>query len=139
MAPTAQPKYQPGKPNDKLALRRALPHETKRTRLKDELSRQRALLLTDWNLSLTPPVEQGPCADPADQVTSDLAQDLAMQVRMRMFEKLKRIEKALRLIQTKQYGRCRRCREAIPYERLAVQPDALFCVPCLAQVERKAG
>ncbi|MGZ8385425.1 MAG: TraR/DksA C4-type zinc finger protein, partial [Nitrospira sp.] len=37
----------------------------------------------------------------------------------------------------KSYGCCRRCHKAIPYARLTVQPDTLFCVSCLARMERK--
>ncbi|MDF0674154.1 MAG: TraR/DksA C4-type zinc finger protein [Nitrospira sp.] len=110
---------------------------TERLRLRKELSRQRTALLTDWNLSLAPPSERALYADPADQASSDFDQDLAIQVRTRMIARLKRIEHALRLVQTKGYGWCRQCREAIPYARLAIQPDALFCVSCLAPMESR--
>lgn len=110
---------------------------TKRVRLREELSQQRASLLTDWNFSLAPPFERALYADPADQASNDFEQDLAIQVRTRMIARLKRIERALQLTQTKSYGCCRRCRKAIPYARLTVQPDALFCVSCLARMERK--
>ena len=61
-----------------------------------------------------------------------------MQVRTRTFEKLRRIERALQLMRTSSYGRCRRCHKDIPYERLTVQPDALFCVPCLTVVRARS-
>jgi DnaK suppressor protein len=54
-----------------------------------------------------------------------------------MIARLKRIERALQLTQTKSYGCCRRCRKGIPYARLTVQPDTRFCVSCLARMERK--
>ncbi|MBX3326742.1 MAG: TraR/DksA C4-type zinc finger protein [Nitrospira sp.] len=112
---------------------------SKRARLRAELTRQRVSLLADWNLSFGMPDEQEPCADRADQVTNDLAQDLALRVKMRVIAKLKRIERALLLLRTKHYGCCRRCRKAIPYERLAVQPDARYCVPCLTLAEIRAS
>lgn len=108
---------------------------TKRVRLREELNRQRAALLTDWNLSPAPLSERALYDDPIDQASSDLEQDLAIRVRTRIIGRLKRIERALRLVQTKNYGWCRRCRKAIPYARLAIQPDALFCVSCLARME----
>jgi DnaK suppressor protein len=108
---------------------------TKRVRLRKELSRQRASLLTDWNLSLASPADRALYADPADQASSDFDQDLAIQVRSRMIARLSRIEHALRLVQTKDYGWCRQCRQAIPFARLAVQPDTLFCVSCLEFME----
>ena len=115
-------------------------HSTsKRAQLRAELIRQRVSLLTDWKLSLGVPDEHEPCADRADQVTHDLAQDLALRVKMRVITKLKCIERALLLVRTKHYGCCRRCHKAIPYERLTVQPDARYCVPCLTLVETRAS
>ena len=139
MALTTQPKSQPRRPNDGRPLLRAWSPETKRTRLREELTRQRALLLADWNLSFIPLAEPAHCSDPADQASNDLDQSLSLQVRKRMIKKLKRIERALLLLRTKYYGYCRRCRKAIPEERLAVQPDARFCVPCLALIESRAS
>jgi len=110
---------------------------TKRVRLREELSRQRTSLLTKWNFSLVPPSERACYADPADQASNNFEQDLAIQVRTRMIARLKRIERALQLTQTKSYGYCRRGRKAIPYARLTVQPDTRFCVSCLARMERK--
>ncbi|MEK6801551.1 MAG: TraR/DksA C4-type zinc finger protein [Nitrospirota bacterium] len=59
-----------------------------------------------------------------------------MLAKVRTIAKLRRIERALQLICTSDYGWCRRCREDIPYERLQVQPDALLCVPCLSLAEK---
>ena len=84
---------------------------TKRVRLREELNRQRAALLTDWNLSPAPLSERALYADPIDQASSDLEQDLAIRVRTRIIGRLKRIERALRLVQTKNYGWCRRSME----------------------------
>jgi DnaK suppressor protein len=103
-----------------------------------ELTRQRALLLASSNASLTSTGEPEVCSDLADQASTDLEQDLAMQVKVRTIAKLRGIERALQLMRTSDYGRCRRCRDDIPSERLKVQPDALFCVPCLTVVEREA-
>lgn len=139
MALTTQPKSQSRRPKDGRPLLRAWSPEAKRTRLREELTRQRALLLADWNLSFIPLAEPAHCSDPADQASNDLDQSLSLQVRKRMIKKLKRIERALLLLRTKYYGYCRRCRKAIPEERLAVQPDARFCVPCLALIESRAS
>lgn len=112
---------------------------SERAELREKLAHQRASLLSDWNLSLGLPDEQTPCADLADQASNDLAQDLALRVKMRALAKLKRIERALLLLRTKHYGHCRRCQKPIPYKRLAVQPDTRFCVPCLALLESRAS
>lgn len=104
-----------------------------------ELTRQRTLLLVNSNVSLTADGEPEVCSDLADQASTEFEQDLAMQVKSRTFDKLRRIEHALQLMRTSGYGQCRRCHEDIPYERLKVQPDALFCVPCLTLVEQEAA
>lgn len=111
---------------------------TTRSRLREELIRQRALLLADLDLSFNPSAECAHFSDLADQASNDYEQNLSFQVRTRMITKLKRIEHALLLLRTKHYGYCRRCRKAIPGERLAVQPDARFCVPCLTLRESRS-
>ena len=136
MAITTHPKSRSRQLKAGPRLMRACSPEVSLTRLREELTRQRALLLADWNLSFIPPDEQAHFADPADQASNDFEQNLSYQVRTRVITKLKRIERALLLLRTKHYGYCRRCRKAIPDERLAVQPDTLFCVSCLALVER---
>lgn len=139
MALTTQPKVRPRQSKNGPPLVRIWSPEARRARLREELTRQRALLLADWNLSFTPLTARAHFADPADQASSDSEQDLFIQFRTRMLTKLKRIERALLLLRTKHYGCCRRCRRAIPDERLAVQPDARFCVPCLALMESRAS
>lgn len=117
----------------------ALPLSIRRADLWQELSRQRAVLLASANLSLAAESAAELYADPADQASTDLEQDVAMQVKVRTFERLRHIERALQLMRTTDYGQCRHCHRNIPYERLKVQPDALFCVPCLTTVEQKAA
>ena len=77
--------------------------------------------------------------DLIDQASTELEQEIAIHVQIRTFDRLRRIEQALRLIRINDYGRCRRCRAAIPHERLKVQPDAIYCVPCLTLVEQRAA
>lgn len=138
MAFTAQSKPRYRQQHSQMLVQRWSP-EVQRSRLRGELTRQRALLLADWDLSFIPLAEPAHCSDPADRASNDLDQSLSFQVRKRAIAKLKRIERALLLLRTKHYGYCRRCRKAIPDARLAVQPDARFCVPCLALLERRAS
>ena len=51
-------------------------------------------------------------------------------------EKLRRIEQALTSLHARSYGICSRCSQEIPYARLRVQPDSLYCVPCLTVIEQ---
>lgn len=93
---------------------------------------------SDWNLSFILPDEQGHVAYPADHASNDFEQGLYYRLRTRVITKLKRLEPVLLLLRTKRYGYCRSCRKPIPDARLAVQPEALLCVPCLAHIERRA-
>lgn len=119
------------------AGRRVIPPlNIRRADLWRELVRQRAVLLASTNLSLAAESAAELYADPADQASTDLEHDVAIQVKVRIFERLRHIERALRLMRTKNYGLCRHCGQDIPYERLKVQPDAQYCVPCLSTAER---
>lgn len=110
-----------------------------RMKLLAELTRQRAMLLADAHLSLLTDEEPEMHPDPVDQASTEFGQDLAIQVKVWTFDKLRHIEQALRLMQINDYGRCRRCHKDIPFERLTVKPDALFCVPCLTLIEHGAA
>lgn len=138
MAQTISPRHrQPGRSTE-AARRAAPPPNVRRADLWLELVRQRAVLLASANLSLAAESAAELYADPADQASTDLEHDVAMQMKVRTFERLRHIEHALQLMRTKDYGQCRHCHLDIPYERLKVQPDAQFCVPCLTTVEQKA-
>lgn len=119
--------------------RSAPPPSVRRADLWQELVRQRAVLLASANLSLAAESAAELYADPADQASTDLEHDVAMQMKVRTFERLRHIDRALQLMRTKDYGQCRHCHRDIPYERLKVQPEALYCVPCLTTVEQKAA
>ena len=138
MAQTISPqRKQPG--DSAGTARRAVPPQNvRRADLWRELVRQRAVLRASTNLSFAVESAAELHADPADQASTDLEHDVAMQVKVRTFERLRHIERALQLMRTKDYGQCRHCHGDIPYERLKVQPDAQFCVPCLTSVEQEA-
>lgn len=138
MAQTISPRRkQPGSSTG-TAHRAAPPLNVRRADLWQELVRQRAVLLASANLSLAAESAAELYADPFDLASTALDHDVAMQVKARTFERLRHIEHALQLMCTKDYGQCRHCHSDIPYERLKVQPDAQFCVPCLTTVEQKA-
>ncbi|MCP9447957.1 MAG: TraR/DksA C4-type zinc finger protein [Nitrospira sp.] len=109
----------------------------RRLMLQTKLTRQRAMLLANVHLSRLAEREAEAQSDPLDQATEGLEQELAIQTRIRALEQLHRIERALRLIRTQEYGRCRRCHREIPFKRLAVKPDTIYCVPCLTRLEEE--
>jgi DnaK suppressor protein len=76
--------------------------------------------------------------DPIDQAAAEHEIGVALSVKILAVEKLRRIEQALTSLQAHSYGICSRCSQEIPYARLQVQPDSLYCVPCLSVIEQKA-
>jgi RNA polymerase-binding transcription factor DksA len=77
--------------------------------------------------------------DPVDQAAAEHESDVALSVKLIAVDKLRRIEQALTSLHTHSYGICSRCAHKIPYARLKVQPDSLYCVPCLTLIEQKAA
>ena len=139
MAQTISPRHRQPDRSTETARRAAPPLSVRRADLWRELSRQRAVLLASANLSLAAESAAELYADPADLASTGLEHDVTLQMKVRTFERLRHIERALQLMRTKDYGQCRHCHLDIPYERLKVQPDALFCVPCLTTVEQKVS
>lgn len=103
--------------------------------LRSELNRLRAVLTQDAMLSHLVTTEPELFPDPTDQAAADHELDIALSVKIRTIEKLRRIEQALTSMHARSYGICRRCGQEIPYARLKVQPDTHYCVPCQTAVE----
>ncbi len=53
-----------------------------------------------------------------------------------LFETVKEIDLALKLLAKSEYGRCTSCGQQIPRERLAALPWASLCVPCRSEQAR---
>lgn len=52
-------------------------------------------------------------------------------------ERLEEIELALTKLNDGNYGICRNCGKPIDPERLAIVPEAQYCVPCKSKMERR--
>lgn len=55
----------------------------------------------------------------------------------RLKSDLKEIEAALKKIKKGTYGKCERCGERIDAKRLEVKPQALYCLKCESEIEKK--
>ena len=141
MSTTAQSRHPHGKPlaQDRGRIRSGPAGRMQRMLLWTELTKQRALLLTNAHVLLLADREPETHADPVDQASTEFEQDIAIQTKIRIFDQLRSVERALQLLQTNGYGRCHRCHEEIPHNRLMVKPDTLFCVPCLTLIEQGAA
>ena len=105
--------------------------------LQNELIRLRAVLTHETMMSQLITIEPELFPDPLDQAASEHENDIALSVKLLAFAKLRRIEQALTSLQGHSYGVCTRCNQEIPYARLKVQPDSLYCVPCLTVIEQQ--
>jgi DnaK suppressor protein len=103
-----------------------------------ELTRLRAVLTRETMMSHMIATEPDLFPDPVDQAAAEHELDVALSVKLLAIEKLRRIERALTSLHAHSYGICSRCGQEIPYARLKVQPDSLYCVPCLTVVEQEA-
>ncbi|MCB0076848.1 MAG: TraR/DksA C4-type zinc finger protein [Anaerolineales bacterium] len=52
-------------------------------------------------------------------------------------QQLEEIEVALERVDDKEYGICQNCGKPIDPERLAIVPEAQYCVPCKSKLERR--
>jgi DnaK suppressor protein len=106
--------------------------------LENELTRLRARLARETMMSHLITTEPELFPDPIDQAASEYESDIALSVKLLTIEKLRRIEQALTSLHTHSYGICSRCNHQIPPARLRVQPDSLYCVPCLTIIEQQS-
>jgi len=49
---------------------------------------------------------------------------------------LNSLQKSLKMINDPDFGYCKNCEEPIPYKRLLVMPEALFCVSCAEKIDK---
>jgi RNA polymerase-binding protein DksA len=111
---------------------------TKYSALQIKLKKLRAVLAHETMISHLITTEPELFPDPTDQAAADHELNVTWSVKMRTLDKLRRIEQALSSLHEHSYGICRRCGLEIPYARLKVQPDTLYCVPCLTRMEQGA-
>jgi RNA polymerase-binding transcription factor len=107
--------------------------------LRKELNRLRTVLTHETMMSHLVTTEPELFPDPIDQAAAEHELDVALSVKLLAVEKLRRIEQALTSLHARSYGICSRCDQEIPYARLKVQPDSLYCVPCLTLIEQKTA
>jgi DnaK suppressor protein len=105
--------------------------------LQNELNRLRTVLTRETMMSQLITTEPELFPDLIDQAAAEHESDVALSVKLLAIEKLRRIEQALTSLHEHSYGICSRCSQEIPYARLKVQPDSLYCVPCLTVIEQE--
>ncbi len=106
-------------------------------------------LLTNWRNALMEGVDatiqdlqasaQENQADPADQASQAETFSLELRARDRERRLIKKIEDALRLLESGDYGFCEECGVEIGLRRLEARPTATLCIDCktIAEVREK--
>ena len=107
--------------------------------IQNELHRLRTVLTRETMMSHLIMTEPELFPDPVDQAAAEHELDVSLSVMILAIEKLRRIERALTSLHARSYGICSCCDQEIPYARLKVQPDSLYCVPCLTLIEQGAA
>ncbi|TNF47577.1 TraR/DksA family transcriptional regulator [bacterium] len=75
--------------------------------------------------------------DTIDQADSSVTADLNLTRREMITQQIKEIDEALEIISRGEYGICENCGEDIPEERLKVRPNAIYCIQCKDEIEKR--
>lgn len=75
-------------------------------------------------------------ADAMDSANSTEEVEIHAGLIAREEEKLARLDEALVRVKVGQYGKCMKCHEPIPFERLMAVPFASYCVDCQSELNR---
>jgi RNA polymerase-binding transcription factor DksA len=78
-----------------------------------------------------------PTSDTLDTVQEAMAKEEALKAREALIQRLKVLARAEEKIRDGTYGLCEACGKAIPPARLQILPEALLCVRCAEQAERR--
>ncbi|TKB76133.1 MAG: TraR/DksA family transcriptional regulator [Nitrospira sp.] len=76
-------------------------------------------------------------ADETDQAVLEQEVVFTCLLKQRVKMRLDQVEQAMQRLRSRSYGLCQECGRQIPLERLRVQPDATFCVPCKSRLESR--
>ncbi len=113
--------------------------KTQLNQLKKKLQEERASLLfsgkvsaDDFWLSMTEDV-----SDEVDAAVADYEGSHLLRFRNREVFYAKKIEKAIKQLESGEYGECKDCGEMIKFERLLARPTAEMCIQCKEEAERE--
>ncbi len=122
--PARPRKSKPGSP------RRGPAGKSSYGKIRGDLERQRVALLEEAAATLTNRSDLEAYPDLSDQATAEVDQSFVIRLKEREQKLLKKIDEALERIAANTYGRCERCSEKIPYERLKARPVTTLCIQC---------
>lgn len=77
--------------------------------------------------------------DEIDQAATDIEQSMRMRLCNREVLYVKKLDEALKRIESGTFGECSECGEDIELRRLEARPTATLCVSCKEEQERLEG
>ncbi len=80
------------------------------------------------------PIKKDCSLDSIDHKMLKQAQDINIQRYEVAKKRLNRLQVTYTHIDTKTYGICQECEEAIPFERLKLMPESKYCVACMNEL-----
>lgn len=103
-------------------------HEKRLLEERDHLNQQIVRLREDVKVELEFEADEG------DPELPEREKNLSLLATFE--ERMEEIELALQKLREGEYGNCRNCGKEIDPERLAIVPEAQYCVPCKTKLER---
>ncbi len=101
-----------------------------------QLQKELAEAITD-GAEATKPVELDSSIGRVTRIDAIQQQSMAKAGREANKLRLSQVEVALKVMEQDNYGECISCGEFIPFKRLLVKPESLFCVECKEENEQQ--
>ncbi len=111
--------------------------DSKLLNIKKKLEKQRSELLTEAEHTINNKIgkEKESFPDPTDQAVAELDNNFLLRLRGREQKLLKKIDEAIKRIETGTYGVCESCGNPIGLKRLEARPVTTLCIECKIQQE----
>jgi len=104
--------------------------------IRQDLMRQRAVLLTEAGAVLTTRHDQVAAPDVTDQAQLEVERNFVLRLKEREQKLLKKIDSAVERIDNGIFGICRGCESEIPLLRLLARPVTDLCIACKTKQEQ---
>jgi DnaK suppressor protein len=106
--------------------------------LREELERRRAELSSNSKRALDDIREgnEGGGGDSVDESTEEQGRSTMLRLKDRERKLLTKVNRALEMLESDEYGYCVECEEPIPEKRLRARPVTLYCIDCKEERER---
>ncbi|MDA8085803.1 MAG: TraR/DksA C4-type zinc finger protein [Nitrospiraceae bacterium] len=109
--------------------------EEKLQEIKNELLKQKEVILCEAETAMTVLPEQTVFPDLGDQASAETDRSFMLKLRGREQRLLKKIEEAVERIDCGTFGICEVCGEPIDIKRLRARPVTTMCIACKTEQE----